>query len=289
VSGRDFLLGIVFPDDRAEEVQAVLYLCGSLGEYERGGLLTAFFDSKRAREEASARLEALPGVSLFPSDEVREDWLERYQQSLEPLLVGRRFLVTPDRSLAGAATDRIVLHIPQERAFGTGSHETTALCLEMLEALDLEGRTGVDVGTGSGILAIGMLKLGAARVFAFDDDPEITGVVHRNLRRNSVRRILPFVGSTGCVRRLQADVVTMNIVPEVVIALLPEVRGWIVEEGTVILSGILAARRTEVLEEAAAASLRLAAEATRGEWWCGSLRPGPREGRRGTVLEHQHS
>lgn len=270
---RDYIVDITFDPAQDEVVRGTLYLSGSSGDFEQNGVLSAYFDSSEGRDRASSQLAALAGVRTASRDEEREDWLGRYRQSLHPLVVGGRFVITPDRALVADPQGRIVLHIPQERAFGTGSHETTALCIEMIERLGPAGRAGIDVGTGSGILAIAMIALGARRVLAFDNDPEITGVVHRNLERNGIDReaLIVFVGSPAVLRAPVADLITMNIVPEAIIPLLPQVARWLTDGGMLIVSGILTVRRGEVLAAARAAGLRLHAEAQRGEWWCGVL------------------
>src|SRR5581483_80035 len=91
-------------------------------------------------------------------DRPRVDWLQLYQQSLQPLFIGRSFVIAPDASLIPPDTGRHELIIPQELAFGTGSHESTALCIELLEELDLRGKRVLDAGAGSGILALAMLR-----------------------------------------------------------------------------------------------------------------------------------
>ncbi len=182
--------------------------------------------------------------------------------------------------------------IPQERAFGTGSHESTALCLEMLEKADLEGKRGLDIGTGSAILAIAMARLGARKVFAFDNDMETWEVAPKNLARNGVEegRIGFFVGGIEALRaRPSFDVVTMNILPHVIIPALPAVRSVLAPGGRLILSGIMTTQRDEVVAAAEAAGLRLVDEAARGEWWCGVVgRKGRAGGNSTFTIQHSH-
>jgi len=99
--------------------------------------------------------------------------------------IGESFIVAPDARLIPAGERRHPIIVPQEQAFGTGSHETTSLCIEMLEGLDIRGRRGLDIGTGSGILAIAMLRLGAAKVIAFDNDVDAYGPLRDNQIRYS--------------------------------------------------------------------------------------------------------
>ena len=202
---------------------------------------------------------------MLVEDRPRVDWLERYEQSLQPLFIGRRFLVAPDRSLVPKTTDRTPIVVPQEQAFGTGSHETTTLCLEMLERLDLRGRRGLDVGSGSGILAIAMEKLGASAVVALDNDLDAYGPLRDNRIRNQAHYGI-FIGGIESLRGGVFDVVTMNIVPEVIVPLLPDVKRHV--HGDLILSGILTARRDDVVRVAG----KPVEEAERGEWWAARYR-----------------
>jgi ribosomal protein L11 methyltransferase len=155
--------------------------------------------------------------------------------------------------------------IPQAQAFGTGSHESTALCIELLEEIDLRDATGLDIGCGSGILAFAMLRLGARRAVAFDVDPDTLGALHENRERN--RAPASLLSSPGfCdVRGGAFDVVTMNILPEVIIPLMPRVRRFV--RGSLLLSGILTTQRDDIVR--ACEGLRLVSERERGEWWAG--------------------
>lgn len=256
-----------------DEVQSVLFLGGSIGNssIDRDGetILSAYFDSAGKRDAAIESLRAT-GARLRSEDRARVDWLDRYEQSLEPLLIGTRFIVAPDPRLIGDS-DRLRIIVPQEQAFGTGSHETTSLCMEMLERIDCRGKRGLDVGSGSGILAMAMLRLGASSVIAFDNDLDAFGPMRDNRMRNRVEFPM-FIGGVEALRGGTFDLITMNIVPEVIIPLLPSVVARM--SGDLILSGILTTRRDDVLS---AANLRLIDERSRGEWWCGRFSARRRE------------
>lgn len=229
-----------------------------------------------SRTEAIEALNALDGVEARISTRKRIDWLQHYEQSLAPLFIGERFLVAPRADLA-AGSSRIAIVVPQEQAFGTGSHESTAMCLELLESIDLAGSRCADVGTGSGILAIAMAKLGAAKVFAFDNDVDTWGVIDRNLERNDVSdgRVAVFYASAEALGAGAFDVVTMNILPHVIIELLPHVVPALRKGAGLVVSGILLDQRHEVLSRAALSGLTLESERSRGEWWAGLLRKRP--------------
>jgi ribosomal protein L11 methyltransferase len=272
---KDFILQLFYESDPGfdELVQARLFLteCGGSTSSEIGDrtIIEAYFDSAASREHAKGNLAGLAGLELREVDRERVDWLEHYEQSLEPLFIGERFVVAPDARLIPAGEARIPIIVPQEQAFGTGSHETTALCLAMLEELGLAGKRGLDAGTGSGILAIGMTKLGAAKVIAFDNDLDAYEALRNNLRRNGAPEIALFIGSIEALRGGAFDVVTMNIIPEVILPLLPQVVARLGKDASLVLSGILLVRRDDVVAACAEQGLRLARESWRGEWWCG--------------------
>ena len=265
---RDYILEISLHDPAAEElIHSRLFLTASTGSTSTEDAISAYFDSPEDRDAAA---EMLRDFELRAVERERVDWLDRYQQSLEPLLIGERFVVAPDPRLV-ARSDRLTIVVPQEQAFGTGSHETTALCMEMLETLDLRGRRGLDVGSGSGILAIAMHRLGASKVIAFDNDPDAYAALRDNRIRNTVPdAALPlFIGSVEALRGGAFDAITMNIIPEVILPLLEDVAARMAVDGRLILSGILTVRRDDVVEAARARGLELRSERERGEWWAG--------------------
>jgi ribosomal protein L11 methyltransferase len=278
---KDFILDISFDarDTALEElVQSRLYLTRSTGSssIERNGttILSAYFDDVIDRDEAAANLDDVPVEWSF-DDRERIDWLDRYQQSLEPLYIGERFIVAPDATLIPSDTSRHALVVPQEQAFGTGSHETTSLCIEILETLAVAGKRGLDVGAGSGILALAMCRLGADHVIAFDNDVDAFAALRDNRVRNGVdaARMPIFIGSVEALRGGAFDIVTMNIIPEVIIPLLGDVKRHV--DGSLILSGILVIKRDVVVRACSEHGLEIVEERTKGEWWAGrfTLRP----------------
>ena len=265
---RDFILEIFFDGDEEELIQARLFLTKSTGSTSSDGMIAAYFDSAEDREAAA---ELLSELELQNVERERVDWLEVYQQSLEPIVIGERFIVAPDASLFPRDTDRFTIIVPQEQAFGTGSHETTSLCIEMLESLDLRGKRGLDVGSGSGILAIAMLCLGAEHVIAFDNDVDAYGALRDNRMRNRAEYEI-FIGSVEALRGGAFDAITMNIIPEVILPLLPQVVSRMADGAQLILSGILTARKDDVVDAALGHGLELARERGKGEWWVGVFR-----------------
>lgn len=247
---------------------------GSIFDDDGPDMVVTAWIPRHTRHAAIDALNDLDGVSARIVRKERLDWLMHYEQSLAPLVIGERLIVAPNPQLA-EGTSRIPIIVPQEQAFGTGSHESTAMCLELLETLALDGARGLDVGTGSGILAIAMTKLGAGRVFAFDNDVETWGVIDRNLERNGLARdrVAFFYASAEALRPCpRFDIVTMNILPHVIVELLPHVVPVMSPGGVLIVSGILLDQRRSVIEHAGSSGLTLSSERRQGEWWAGVLR-----------------
>ncbi len=271
MSLRDFILEIDSENPSDEEhILSMLFLTASTGSTSTQNTIAAYFDSPEDRD-AAAELFAELETRVFERE--RLDWLEQYEQSLEPLFIGERFVVVPDAALLQGRAEAApyVIIVPQEQAFGTGSHETTALCIEVLESLDVRGKRGLDIGAGSGILALAMHRLGAAKAIAFDNDTDAYGALRDNRIRNDVPdAAMPlFIGSVEALRGGTFDVVTMNIIPEVILPLLPEVVPRLAAGARLILSGILVIKRDEVVAAAETEGLTLLDERKRGEWWAG--------------------
>jgi ribosomal protein L11 methyltransferase len=276
---KDFILDISFDagDTALEElVHSRLYLTRSTGSSssEANGTTTisAYFDVAEERDAAAREISDAGKIDLHATERERIDWLDRYQQSLEPLYIGEHFIIAPDASLIPRDTARQALVVPQEQAFGTGSHETTSLCIEMLETLDVAGKRGLDIGAGSGILALAMCRLGAHSVIAFDNDADAFAALRDNRGRNAVdpARMPIFIGGLEALRGGAFDVVTMNIIPEVIIPLLGEVKRHV--RGSLILSGILVVKRDDVVRACAGHGLGIVEERAKGEWWAGRFR-----------------
>jgi len=274
----DYILTIEFGELADEDaILARLFLTASTGSTSTQNTVEAYFDSAEDRQAAVA----LFGEFLVQSiDRERRDWLELYQQSLQPLFIGARFVVVPDASLLPEDSDRLTLIVPQEQAFGTGSHETTWLCIELLESMPMAGKRGLDVGAGSGILALAMHRLGARKAIAFDNDNDAYGALRDNRIRNDVpESAMPlFIGGVESLRGGAFDVITMNIIPEVIIPLLGDIAARLGEDGRLILSGILVIKRDDVVEAARGYGLAPVSERTKGEWWAGVLMRFPSSG-----------
>ncbi|MFP3941066.1 MAG: 50S ribosomal protein L11 methyltransferase [Thermoanaerobaculia bacterium] len=260
------------PGDREEAAVAALWEAGTLGiqvlEGEAGTLrLEAYFEGPGPGHVSGL---APMGRAEVPA----QDWLAPYREAAVPFPVGDRLLLDPRDPDAGppvAEPGRTTLRIPARAAFGTGSHETTRLALELLEPLELEGRSVLDVGTGTGILAFAALLAGAWPVVGLDVDPAAPFHARDNARLNSLHPLL-LAGGPGALRPpvrgggTGFDAALVNVVPEEIEADLPAVVGLLRSGGEAIFSGILAASGARVLRDLAELGLAPVAERTLSEW-----------------------
>jgi ribosomal protein L11 methyltransferase len=202
-------------------------------------VVVAWF-AERAAAEAVARAQA--GALAEVPD---EDWGEGWKKDFRPLDVGR-VRVRPSWIDAPAPPGMVEVVLDPGMAFGTGSHPTTSLCLAALSDL-LAARPGasvLDVGTGSGLLAIAARKLGAARVAANDNDPVAVEVARENAARNGAA--LELTGAPPEAIPGTFDVVVANILANVLVALAPVLAAKLAPDGVLLLSGILAPQEDEV-------------------------------------------
>jgi ribosomal protein L11 methyltransferase len=218
----------------------------------------------RRVKEAVGRLRAF-GLGPVGDVAVRriadEDWLESWKAQFVPVRIGP-FFVRPSWSDARAEGTPLVLD--PGMAFGTGLHPTTRQCLEAVGALELEGRSVLDVGTGSGILAIGAAKRGASRVVAVDTDPLAVRAATENARRNDVS-IAVREGSASDVEGT-FDVVLANLVADVLIRIAGDLRPRVAPGGALVCAGIVADKERGVVEALGGAGLRVAARDQRDDW-----------------------
>lgn len=197
-----------------------------------------------------------------------EDWLSGWRSHFGVLQIGRRLLIKPSWETVTVAPGQLVIVIDPQMAFGTGEHPTTRFCLQALEDLVQEGDLVLDVGTGSGILAIAAVKLGAKRVLGLDIDPQAIATARENALINGVSRQVDFSCSSldPGVRSKRFDRVVANINSEVSLPLLPEVKRVLKSKGHIILSGFLVAEEEFLRRSLSANGLRLCQRERQGEW-----------------------
>ncbi len=180
------------------------------------------------------RIQPLPAPVFKPLEDA--DWSEAWKKSYRPLEIGQRLLISPSW-VTPQPGDRQVIFIDPGMAFGTGTHPTTQLCLKLVEDLVRIGEPMIDVGCGSGILALGALRLGASQALGVDTDPGALVVARENALRNGLAdRLILITGSLNDVLKQkaglrQAPLVVANILAPVVIRLLGEGLGDLLSSG----------------------------------------------------------
>ncbi|MDD2428899.1 MAG: 50S ribosomal protein L11 methyltransferase [Eubacteriales bacterium] len=221
--------------------------------------------------ETLRQLPLLSGMDLgtldVSSDTAKEkDWTEYWKRFYKPFRIGKRFVVKPGWETYAAAPQDLVIELDPGMAFGTGSHETTALCLELMEKYYLGGRM-LDIGTGSGILAIAAARLGAEKITAVDVDPLAVRVAAENVSSNGLDEII-FVRQGDLTKGLNEkyDFAVANILADVILMLLQPLKDHVVNNGVCVFSGILLDKKEGVLEGLQSAGYITLEIRERGDW-----------------------
>jgi ribosomal protein L11 methyltransferase len=222
-----------------------------------------FFHDAEERDRAAAGLRAtFDDISLESVDVPDEDWAARSQASLRAIQIGRVIVAPPwDAPIA--------IVVQPSMGFGTGHHATTQLCLAALQQLDLRGMTVIDVGTGSGVLAMAASLLGAANVIGVDDDTDAVNAARENLALNPRARVSLQVGDLRQMESANADLVLANLTGALLVSAADRLRQLTDSGGRLILSGFLAREERDVLH--AFAPLAVEHRAQEEEWLCVTL------------------
>ncbi len=242
----------------------------------------AYLEVNDQLEETRQKLEEslfyLGMIRSLPAPSYRQiadqNWMEAWKQHYKPIPIGRRLLILP-AWMESPDSSRIAIKIDPGMAFGTGTHPTTQLCLELMENAFVKGRTSkvIDVGCGSGILSIAALKLGAEKVLGVDIDEESVKNSRENAEANGIGdELMLGVGSVqeileGKFAFQSAPLVVANILAPVIVRLFEAGLAELVEPGgAIILSGILYEQEKNVIEAGQAQGLRMDARRQMGDW-----------------------
>ncbi|MBA5607630.1 50S ribosomal protein L11 methyltransferase [Duganella sp. FT3S] len=236
-------------------------------EHSRVVALTEQDADQAAIVAAAAEQIKLASVPKFTLRKVEEqDWVRLTQSQFAPIHIGKNIWVVPSWHEA-PDPDALILELDPGLAFGTGSHPTTRLCMEWLEAHPAPGKTVLDYGCGSGILAMVAKKLGAAQVAGVDIDPQAIESARDNGVRNQcdVEYFLPDTFAQSAYANQRFDVVVANILSSPLKLMAPMLSGRVADGGALILSGVLA-RQAEEVAAAYAPFIKLGVWAEQDGW-----------------------
>lgn len=210
--------------------------------------LKTLFEIETDVDELLDELQGKWGKQLpfFDIEELEdEDWIQKGTANFHAMQFGKRLWVCPSWESEINQQDAVVIRLDPGLAFGTGAHPTTSLCLKWLDAHDLTGKTVLDFGCGTGILAIAALKLGAEKAIGTDNDPQALDASKENAENNHVRIDLYLPEK---LPQNQVDIIVANILANPLCELAPTLIGLVKPSGLLVLSGILHDQSTQICE-----------------------------------------
>jgi ribosomal protein L11 methyltransferase len=247
-------LCVTFSDAQHDPLRAHAGDAGAVLEPQRGEVrlwrdteVQVLYDAEHAEPALLARLAAALGIDsarLRAHSLPDRVWEREWLRDFHALQFGQRLWVCP-RHESVTQGDAVVVRLDPGLAFGTGSHPSTAMCLEWLDGAALHGREVIDYGCGSGVLAIAALKLGARRAYAYDHDPQALLATRDNAADNAVAQRLVLCELPAQLPA-HCDVLLANILSESLLALRAELTARVLQGGVLLLSGLLYAQEAEV-------------------------------------------
>lgn len=235
--------------ERRDVLVSVMSELGCGGFMETDEVLFCYIEKDRWTDSQNERLTDIIR-SLFPAlstnlpvstrEIVEENWNEQWERTIQPVEIGERMVVVPTWSTYKNIHDRIILHIDPKMSFGTGHHETTRLTLKLLERYISHGHHMLDVGTGSGILAIAAVKLGASHATGIDIDPWSIENAKENIALNHVEQFVEISQEQPEeIKHRAYNLIASNLTLNANIDLLHEYRRLLLNGGMLLLSGFL--------------------------------------------------
>ena len=205
---------------------------------------------------------------VYSTSMKEEDWANNWKKYYKPTKVGEKIVVKPIWEDYEVKDNEVVVELDPGMAFGTGTHETTRMCIQSLEKYVKPENVVFDIGTGSGILGIAAAKLGAKKVIAVDLDPVAVDSAKENVAFNNIENIEVLYGDLMEVVEGKADIVVANIIAEIIVLLADGVKDFINEGGHFITSGIILAKKQMVIDKLNQCGFTIEEIKEDGEWAC---------------------
>jgi len=256
------------------------YIDESLTEDRRDVLVKAFIpleETEKTAPKIRANIEKAAengkGFIDFGSLEITrrevegDDWLEIWRKHFRPLHIGASVVIVPEWIDYAKKDGEVIIKLDSNMAFGTGEHETTSMCLKLLQDYLKEGDVCIDVGCGSGILGIAAIKLGAKLAYLTDiDDIAVKSANHNCLNNGVSEKAVVAHSDLLNDAEIKGDIMLANITAEILCRLAPSIPKNLKRGGTLILSGIIESRLDMVIEAFTAQNLKLERQIKEGEW-----------------------
>ncbi|MBN2001048.1 50S ribosomal protein L11 methyltransferase [candidate division KSB1 bacterium] len=269
-----------------ESITNFLFELGAAGIAEGEDIITAYFPPAADKNQLLAQLESyyasLQEIGL-PVETTHiihrtiqdRDWNTEWKKNLQPFFVTDDMMIKPSWHKKPTHAPKIVLEIDPEMAFGTGIHETTRMCLQLLEKHIKKNATVLDIGTGTGILAIAAIKLGARKVVAFDNDPIAVSTACKNASKNgTLGRTLLYTGDSP-VLKSNFSLIVANINRKIILKLLPLMKEMLDYNTILILSGILDKEEGKIRSACQEQKMLIIDADHQGEWLAFVLKKQP--------------
>ncbi len=265
-------LKITIPDEFQEYLIAELMDLDFYGFEQGENEITAYVEKSRFNDSNREAIERITGyfegASFSELEEIEdENWNRKWEETIQPQKIGK-FLVCPEWNIISPEKDQILLVVEPKMAFGTGYHETTRLMLKAIQNLNFTEKTVLDAGTGTGILAIAALKIGAKSAVAFDYDPLSVDNAEENALKNEVDSKIDIrLGGTDQIDDDENfDITLANINRNVIIEFFPDFSKITKSGGHLVLSGLLITDEKKILEVIQNYPFSLIEKKTEGEW-----------------------
>ena len=268
------------PDPRKAGVYWELYDPKMVEDMPQDVLVKGWFELNKHTHDVLSRVQqrlgelkaadfgiVLGSLTLDMQNVADEDWSENWKKYYKPFRIGTHLVVKPTWEAYTPQPEDLVIELDPGMAFGTGTHETTNMCMQLLEKYYQDGMRVMDVGTGSGILAIAAARLGAENVLAIDIDPDAVKVARENVALNGVQDAVRVVVGDLCKSEaMPCELAVANIVADAICMLSGPLTRHLEKGGLLICSGIIREREQDVLDAARAAGYAVADRIEKGEW-----------------------